>query len=300
LKRLLLATITAAGAWAQTGVIGGPVLGLLPDAHSGMVRPIQGIPGAATFGPSLDGVSVKLGTAGRSHALVVLQDGTAEVVTAAGVRVLPVSEEGASLIALSPRETAAAVYSRASKSARIYTGLPDAPKLERALEISGAPGALAVTDDGQAVLTIDRAADQVSLQTSAGAQTLYRASRIGAAEFLPGTMRVVVASSDGVVLVAPDLGVESVSSESDGVAVAVSADGVSLVVANRSGGITVHDLRSGVSRSTTCPCSPSTLAPLRGNAVFRLNDPGDGPIWLLDADSAEPRVHFVAMPGVER
>jgi hypothetical protein len=36
------------------------------------------------------------------------------------------------------------------------------------------------------------------------------------------------------------------------------------------------------------------LAPLRGNSVFRLTDGADGPVWLLDADSPQPRISFVA------
>jgi hypothetical protein len=303
LRTLLIAAFTAAGACAQTGVIDGPVLGLLPDASSGAIRPIHGIPGSATLGATLDGVSIRLGTAGRTHALVVLENGTAAIVSAAGSRVLPETAGEANLVALSPRGGAAAVYSRASRSARIFTGLPDAPKLDRVIAISGAPRALAVTDDGEAVLTVSgfsRSGEVVSLHTDTGAQTIYRSRRIGAAQFLPGTTRVAIAGSDGVVLVAPDLGVQVLSSEADGVAVGISADAGKVVVATRSGGITVHDLRSGGSRSIACACAPGTLAPLRGNAVFRLNDPGDGPLWLLDADSAEPSVHFIAGPGGER
>ena len=78
---------------------------------------------------------------------------------------------------------------------------------------------------------------------------------------------------------------------------AASTDGSRVFAATRAGEVVIRDLRSSMRTSVTCGCTPVALAPLRGNAVFRLNGMGDGPLWVIDGDSAEPRVLFVAAPA---
>jgi len=47
-----------------------------------------------------------------------------------------------------------------------------------------------------------------------------------------------------------------------------------------------------------CPCAATTIAPLAGNAVFRLTERMDQPLWILDAEGGTPRMVFV--PAVQQ
>ena len=54
--------------------------------------------------------------------------------------------------------------------------------------------------------------------------------------------------------------------------------------------VTIADLETGVSTVLSCDCVPTGFRPLKGTSVFRLSDPADGPVAVLDASSAEPRI----------
>jgi YVTN family beta-propeller protein len=74
--------------------------------------------------------------------------------------------------------------------------------------------------------------------------------------------------------------------------VAVSLAGNRAYVANAgSGTVAVIDVEATKSTTVACGCRPSTLAPLAGGAL-RLNEPGDGPLWVLD-DRGGPRPYFI-------
>jgi hypothetical protein len=60
--------------------------------------------------------------------------------------------------------------------------------------------------------------------------------------------------------------------------------------------VTVLDRATGDRKLAGCDCRIGTLAPM--GTMFRLNEAGSGPLWVLDA-AAEPKVFFVpARPGV--
>ena len=42
-----------------------------------------------------------------------------------------------------------------------------------------------------------------------------------------------------------------------------------------------------------CHCAATVLAPLSGNAVFRLTQRTDQPLWILDGDAGAPRMVFI-------
>jgi hypothetical protein len=77
-------------------------------------------------------------------------------------------------------------------------------------------------------------------------------------------------------------------------AVTASADGQRVLVTSaRSEYVTIVDLQTGVLSGVRCGCQASGLQRLKGYELFRLSDGSSGPITLLDASSAQPRIFFV-------
>jgi hypothetical protein len=76
-------------------------------------------------------------------------------------------------------------------------------------------------------------------------------------------------------------------------AVAFSTDGGKLFVAvPEQQSVVGIDTASGVRTASACNCTLSGLTPM--GAVLRLNEAGNGPLWLLDAGTpSAPRVVFV-------
>jgi hypothetical protein len=75
-------------------------------------------------------------------------------------------------------------------------------------------------------------------------------------------------------------------------AVAFSSDGHSLVVASPAGQtVTALDLGDGTRTAIGCACAPTDLAPVRN--LFRLNEFGGDPLWLLDTQHGPARNVFV-------
>jgi hypothetical protein len=59
--------------------------------------------------------------------------------------------------------------------------------------------------------------------------------------------------------------------------------------------VAAFNLASASRTPIACGCTPSTLVPM-GN-LFRLNELGGGPLWLLDGSAATPRTVFVPARG---
>ncbi len=299
--RLILITALAGSLWAQSdGTIQGPVLGLFFDRHASAVRLLEGIPGAARMGAVLDTDFYEGAVAGNGqYAVAIERGGTAALVSGAGRRSLPGARAAAAGIVVSPRGTAAALLFRDPAGIQVFVGLPDAPRLLRSVDPAGAPASVALSDDGEIVLSLTRSPrgeDVVYAHTGGGPLVFYRARRIAALSFVPGTHDALVAEPGSVKIVRPDLGEQPAGSDPgrDIAAVAASPDGSRFFIAGRSGRVTIVDARTGETTSVQCACSPRMLAPLRGDSVFRLTDGADGPLWLLDADVPQPRISFVA------
>jgi hypothetical protein len=296
--------VLASAAWAQTpqGEIGGPALGLVFDGDTAAVRALTGIPAAATLGPAVAdaaGLRNVIVSARRGYAIGIDAAGAAMLVTPTGRTAI--AGAGAARIALSASGSAAAVY-RSEGSVDVVAGLPEAPRVLRSVAMAGAPDALAVSDDGSAVIALTRERrgwDTVSWIGADGTATpMYRARRIEGIAFLEGSGAALVAEPQAVKLVGPGFGAQALADGLEGVvAAAASADGRRIAITMRSGEVAVLDRASGTRVSAICSCAPAALDALRGNAVFRLNETGNGPLWLLDADGPQPRILFVAAPA---
>jgi len=299
--------------------IRGPVLGFVLEADSGL-KPILGIPGAATMGGALAAglearsVSVSpdqdfaLALAGEDGRVFLIRDLKGSPAAAA----LP-GFSGVSRIEMSPAGQAAALYEAASQTIRVVSGLPQAPVAHWETEpgwMHGRLSALAVSDNASVVLVAVEEGERVTLWALAageaprylapvgGAASLAFLTRSGDALVADGIRNEVLWMRDvpGAVQIVPLAGErEGVSRP---VGVAATADGQRVIVANSDpGGVLTVDLPDSRIARISCECVPSGLYRLSGKAVFRLNGPSEGPIAVFDGDSAEARVVFVPREG---
>ena len=290
-------------AGARDGVLSGPLLGYALE-EGGALRPIHGIPGAALVGPP-----VPLGFAAAAAELspsqdyvlaISAEDGLPRVVDLAGgapaVRLLEGIEPSADRIVLSPRGRAALLFQSGGPGARIVTGLPSAP-VARPIDLSalpGAPGALAVSDDGAAVLAASPAG--LFLLTAAGEiRPLPAAGPVTALAFFPGS-RDALAAGAGFAGLLSDVSGEpawrtlATLAEDFGEPLAVaSAAPRALVAAGNA--VAAIDLASGELSALPCACRVTTLARLGGDA-FRITPASASPVWIVSA-GPEARLLFV-------
>ena len=79
-------------------------------------------------------------------------------------------------------------------------------------------------------------------------------------------------------------------------ALAFSPDGQKLFVASATGrAVTTIQVATGDRSALACDCAPAALIPM--GSVFRLNELGSEPLWLLDTASERGLV-FVPAPAV--
>ena len=311
----LISILLLGGLAAQDGSpVSGPLVGFVFDKAAG-VRPIFGVPGAATLGQPVmrsSGLEAVVFSPARDYALalaprggqvMLLRDLSAPGV-AVGLQVAP----GAARVAISPSGDAAVLYYPEAQAVSVLTGLPDAPAVSWSLEapyLAGGVGALAVSDEGSAVL-IAAAGDESPiwlLTPAAGARFLSSVSSSPSLAFLSKSSDAVVADAGNstVVLVRDPAGqaeTTRIGGAAEGVsrpvAVAVTADNRRVLVANAaSAGVVSLSLAGEEPLALTCNCAVAGLERLAGGVAFRLSAPGESPLWLLDAASSPPRIVFV-------
>ena len=293
--------------------ISGPILGYVWDRDSGGLRAILGIPGSSTLSDILS-TEAPLRTAEvgprQDYALAIDESGRVLLLEPATGK--PRLIEGAAAapdrIVLSPTGASAALYYRDRRSFQIVAGLPEAPTASEEIDISGLPAlitAVALSDrDGIILLATSDGVYSVGAPPRA---PLLVASGVGAGAiaFLENSRDALVADRDRDELIwlrdAPGAAERVLlASDRDGLrrplAVAASAGRVFVAMA---GAVAVVELSGGPLTFVACPCNPSGLHRLKGNSIFRLNEPSADPLFVLDAGAAELRVLFVPS-GSER
>ena len=290
--------------------IEGPQLGLVFDATHKALRPILGIPGAAVLGQPLDlGVELNkiaisprqdyaLATEGQHNQVVMLTVGRKTVTPVPGALQDP--DE----ILLSPAGAAAALYYKNRNALLILTGLPGTPKVAEEFYLSAgpAPSALAVGDDGRTVLA--GVGGTVFMVTGSGEVPVLGELLKIAAITIPahGTGYVADGGRNQIYRLrglGGNLETDIIAGPKQGigtpVALAVSQDGGRAFVVNgKSRTVSIIDLRVHAPvTKIACNCAPTGLDRLAGNEVFRLTEPSDRPMWVLDASARLPRVLFV-------
>jgi WD40 repeat protein len=279
--------------------VGGvPVLGYTLDRNAQAIRPILGIPGAALLGRPLEvGFPVQeaaIDGAGE-YAIAITADTTARLIRfQAPARVTQLAGiSGASAIYISPQGTAAAVYKN-DGALSLLAGLRAGNPSQNDIQIGSRPVALAVSDDGRFVLTVLSNANQLALFGRDGSLTTISApSNITSLAFRPGSYDALAAGADdrvwllqGMVsgptfapIAAPEDGISTVS------ALAFTTDGNRAVIANSGNGtVAIVDWQAGAVSRISCPCTPSRLERLESSGLFRLNEPSDQPLFMLDSN----------------
>jgi hypothetical protein len=313
----------AIGAFGQDAPlsISGPVLGFVADANGTTIQPIIGVLGASVVGQPLAMDSeirnavispkqnLALATRGDNAEVVLIRLG-ADSVT---MTYLDAGRTGADLIAISPSGTAAAAYTHSNKIVRFITRLAQAPETAfefDASDIAGRLQRMAISDDG-ALALLNFTSDEDStlwVVNSTGSRWVLPAQHPSAASFL-GARHDAIIADDAAQEVFIIRGIDqdasriSVASFGDGfdaiTDVAPSPDGLQIFITSRkSETVTVVDLQASLSKALPCHCVATGLHPLRGTSVFRLSDPSDGTVAVLDASSSEPRIILVpVMPA---
>lgn len=308
LVRMLALPLAAASVCAQQSRVAGPASGFVFDGAAHVLRPIRGIPGASLIGDPVDfgfDLTAAYVSPRQDSAVVAAADGSLHLFRLNSGTMAERSWNGLSAperVVFSPSGTAAALY--AAGRVQIVTGLPDAPAPVGTVDLGGgAPsgaGSLALSDDGAFVLLAAGGSIRL-LGTSGVNRGLMDAGAGALVAFAPGGYDAAVADSTGAGLVlfrdlagaaerrllaAPDDGIASPAG------LAFSADGSKLFLASSAArSVAAFDLAAGTRGAIACDCSPAALVPMSN--LYRLNELGPAPLWLLDAGAAEPRIVFV-------
>jgi len=306
MRILVSACLAACSLYGQAGKLAAPSLGFVFDPPAHALRRIQGIPGAALVGapvdfgfavsaayvaPRLDSVFVMAGD-GRAHLFRLTADAPLE---------RAVDSMGAPLrVVFSPSGSAAALYSPGS--VQVIKGLPDAPAVSATISLHRnlrarrpLPDTLAISDDGAYLLY--GTGGPIELIGVAGNSRQIMAGALAA--FAPGGHDAAVISS-GKLILFQDIAGAATERSFDGIetpsAAAFSPDGQKLFVASATGrAVTTIQVATGDRSALACDCAPSALIPM--GSVFRLNELGSEPLWLLDTASERGLV-FVPAPAV--
>jgi hypothetical protein len=294
----------------------GPLLGLAFDSAAAAFRPMRGIPGAATVGEAsaLDFIPAGTLASPAQFALAVrADDGGVMMIRSKGDALssdlLAGARNAPDLIAFSDEGTTAALYFAGAGRIQVFGGLPDSPRLLREADVSGLTarlGRIAVNPVNSALLAAAGEGDSQALYMISANEDARRLGSFGAISALVfaagGTEALIAdAQANAVYRLSTSTGeIVTIASEKDGllhpVALASAPGGRVMIADDKSGAVLVID--GGPPAAIQCGCTPTGLSRLSGASVFRLSDPADGPVWILDTGGAEPRVLAVpAMAG---
>lgn len=292
---------------ASNAVTNGAQLGLAWSAGDATLRPVMGVPGSAQFGASLVSAGSFANAAFSAQSqLALLVDGKHNLYLLA----LPASQPtlvtqgmpANAAIVFSPLGGSAAIYAPGASAATVIGGLPLKPAISQ-VQAGMAIQAASISDAGTLALAAGASSAGVAITTitAAGTKgTIATLTGFGGMAFLPASEDILLADSAANTLTRLHNGaVQTLATAKDGLnqplAVAASLDSHWAVTANHANGTLVRiDLTAATPTvRSTCTCSPSTLAPLNGNAVFELTAPGTATTWMIEADDQVPRVLFI-------
>lgn len=292
-----------------------PTLGYVAQTSPVEIRPILGIPGAASFGDQVtipQNITQLYVSPGSSYAFVARQSASglaliqlngsesSELVEIPGA--LPAPQ----LIAFSPTGRTAALYANDSTRVQVLTGLPGSPRVARDLPSSTLPmhpECLAVSDDGNA-LALCSGDGGVSVVMPDGAPApVYSGVEAAAIAFLPNLSNLLVCDPgrSAVYLITGLLGMPAASPVALGLEIstkpvflAASVDGEEALVtsagSNRAWSINIS---SAVLEAIDLPAPAASLLPLRSSDVFLLSARRGEPGWLLVKQSTAFQLAFV-------
>ena len=273
-----------------------PFLGYVFDDNSKSIRLISGVPGAASLDSSVaSGTAVDSGFVQSRARLSIAnaKDGGVMLIRWSGT---PQSMELGSALS---RVTLAA-FSRSGDWAAIsdgttvevWSGLSGTPAVGSTFNPDGSVTAVAVNDNGTMALA-DGSGDVMLMGDNS--RTLASGGSWTALAFLPNGRDLLAtdAAAQNLTLIQDIQNSATASvvlnvSERPG-ALVVSGDGSQAAV-GLADSVTIVNLSSGAASSIDCGCQAGRLDLLQGNLVARITDAQTGAQFLLDADSAQPRI----------
>ncbi len=315
----------AMAGWADT-TLRGPMLGYVLDSRAQALRPIQGIPGAATLGAPVDLGFPVLRAAVSSRgdfALVVRAEDQALWLArlepgGVAVAAVPGALANAERIAFNITDRAAAVY--AAGRLQLLRGLPLNPEAGAIVNVSSLGAVTVLALDSEASTALLAVSDglqgglyRVPLpEVGDAGQTVEAQARLVAHLAAPTAVALVRQERDAVVSDAGwnrilliqnwsgEAAVMTLAGEGQGIArpvgVEVSADGRLVFAANAaSATVAVVELETGaVDLKPALEATPTRLERLQGRVTFLLNEPGEEPLLVLD-NAEKAQIYFV--PG---
>ena len=290
----------------------GPQLGYFWNVADQTLRPVLGIAGSSQIGASVVPAGVyTAGAASAASGLGVLQeaDGSLDVLTlpdGAPAHLKAATATGA-LIRFSPLGRAALVFVPGASSATVITALGTTNAVSQ-VTLPGPAGDAVLSDSGHIALTTASAGGSavMILVPGAATRTLGTVTAPGGLAFAAADSLVYAdAGSDAAYLVRTASSTPTISTVPSSsllkapAALSVSANGRWLAVTNSAEASVVRlDLSAQLAPLTlACACTPSAAVALSGNGVFRITEPGKGPVWAADLSSDSPRIFFIpALP----
>ena len=307
MRILVSVCLLACSLYGQAGKLARPSMGFVFDPSTHTLRRIEGIPGAALVGSAVDfgfALSAAVVAPRLDSAFVMGADGGVHLfrLTADAPQELAVDSLGARLeVFYSPSGTAATLLSPGS--VRVIKGLPDSPVVGPPISLrpngrpQRVPTNLAVSDDGAYLLY--GADGPIELIGVAGDRRHVAGGAAGAiAAFAPGGHDAAVINEAKLILFQDIAGAATERSFAGIVApsaLAFSQDGQKLFVASSAHqSVATVQVATGDRSALPCECDVRALIPM--GSLFRLNELGTEPLWLLDTASDRALV-FVPAPA---
>jgi hypothetical protein len=228
-----------------------------------------------------------------------LKDGASTELVATSVIAGPLK------VVYSPSGTAAVLVG--SNRVQVLSGLPDsvsaadvagAVPTARTVEAASAnrqrttTAGVAVSDDGK-YLMVSRGQSVSLIGPSGDARVLADAHGPATLAFAPGGHDAAIVTG-GTLSVFQNVAGASTRQDfpnaTASAGLAFSADGAKVLMAGPRA-VTIQDRNTGDHKLVECDCTIVRLTPM--GSMFRVNDPGSGPLWLLDAGADAPRMLFV-------
>ncbi|WP_128913436.1 hypothetical protein [Granulicella sibirica] len=291
------------------GAPAGPNLGYIWSGTDGSLRPIQGVSGSAVVGQSIVATGTYVaGAASAASGLGLVEDSTGSLF----VLDLPSSTPAfvtkglpsQATIIFSPNGGEAVAYGAGGTSVTVLSNLATKPQANQVGMPGGSKLAGAAVSDAGTVLVATQASPVVvgTLSASGVVSRLTTVAQAGGMSFLAGAEDALVADAAGNTVsllhnVSGTLNVQSLGAAgvNQPLAVQGSQDARWAVVAN--GGdhnVLWIDLKNGgAPAKLTCSCQATELSLLAGGKTFRLNELGDGPLWMADLTGSTPQLLFV-------
>ena len=297
----------------------GPILGYVWDDAGQALRPVQGVPGASIVGTQhltaagsairivaaassvRSGMAFFLDANGNLYQSPLAGGASAQIASLPGASGLLVSSSGSNVLLTGKSVSGTNV-------AALVSGMPQSAATH-VLDVSTMNGIVggSVSDTAAVVLAAPSSPDgqgPVSLVAYAGQSagaSIATLQAFGGMQFVPNSDELIAADGvSGAFTAISHVSTTPVSAplpSAAGIATPatldITPDARWLVAANHAGDVLRIDLTGAQAAvKTHCSCAPGQVSAMTGTTL-RLVTQGGGPLWIVDAGGAAPRVLFV-------